>query len=110
MTFDDLYSMLLDVPPVLAGAWAAWFFVGLLFAGTVVQVATVQQRLTPYLSAYDWFMLTLLLVIPPMVTWGLFRDAGADETRAAQTAIQAALGGYFPMWILLRIIERTLAR
>jgi hypothetical protein len=32
MSFNDLISMLMDVPPMLAGAWAAWFFVGLLLS------------------------------------------------------------------------------
>jgi hypothetical protein len=32
MTINDLISMLMDVPPMLAGAWAAWFFVGLLLS------------------------------------------------------------------------------
>lgn len=32
MTIDDVIGLLMDVPPLLAGAWAAWFFVGLLLS------------------------------------------------------------------------------
>ena len=32
MMINDLLSMLMDVPPKLAGAWAAWFVIGLLLS------------------------------------------------------------------------------
>jgi hypothetical protein len=32
MSIDDLIAMLMDVPPRLAGGWAAWFAVGLILS------------------------------------------------------------------------------
>lgn len=32
MSLNDVLSMLMDVPPKLAGAWAAWFAVGLILS------------------------------------------------------------------------------
>ena len=32
MLINDLLGMLMDVPPVLAGQWAAWFAVGLILS------------------------------------------------------------------------------
>ena len=32
MTINDLLGMLMEVPPVLAGQWAAWFGVGLILS------------------------------------------------------------------------------
>jgi hypothetical protein len=32
MSMNDVISMLMDVPPMLAGGWGAWFFVGLLLS------------------------------------------------------------------------------
>ena len=48
MTINDLLSMLMDVPPLLAGGWAAWFFVGLLLS-----IWTRREKLQPAVVHYS---------------------------------------------------------
>ena len=85
---------------------SGWFFIGLglLIAGfNLLDIRDLWLRFTPF----DWIMITLLLIGPPVVLWRYLRVAQGTPEQVGPVGVSIALGGYVPLWFAFSLAERV---
>ena len=84
---------------------SGWFFIGIGLLFAILRLLDINE-LWPRFTAFDWIMITLLLIGPPMVLWRYLRAAQGTPEHVGQTGISIALGGYVPLWFAFSLAER----
>jgi hypothetical protein len=84
---------------------SGWFFIGLgllIAAFNLLDIRDVWARF----NAFDWIMITLLMVGPAVVLGRYLKVAQGTPEQVGQTGVSIALGGYVPLWFAFSLAER----
>ena len=85
---------------------SGWFFIGMGLLLAILRLLDINDLWARF-TAFDWIMITLLLIGPPMVLWRYLRVAQGTPEQVGQTGISIALGGYVPLWFAFMLAERV---
>ena len=85
---------------------SGWFFIGIGAVMALIRFLDIRE-LWSIFTAFDWVMLTLLMIGPPVALWRYLKVAQRTPKQVGQIGVSIALGGYVPLWFAFRLAERV---
>ena len=87
-----------------------WFFAFICLTVAISRLLTLRATLWPQLGIGDWFILSLLLVLPILALWRHLRHVREITDEVWGAGFQLVIGGYLPLWFGFTLMERVLSR
>jgi hypothetical protein len=85
---------------------SGWFFIGLGLLIAAFNLLDIRDLWARF-NAFDWIMIILLMIGPPVVLWRYLKVAEGTAEQVGRTGISIALGGYVPLWFSFMLAERV---
>ena len=87
-----------------------WFFAFICLTAAIDRLLMLRATLWPQLGTWDWFMLSVLLVLPILALWRHLRYVREMTEEVSTTGFQLVIGGYLPLWFGFTMVERMSGR
>ena len=87
-----------------------WIFAFICLTMAISRLLTLRATLWPQLGIREWFMLSVLLVLPVLALWRHLRHVREMTEEISTTGFQLVIGGYLPLWFGFTMVERVLGR